>query len=1755
MTSPSETASQQTCERGSCLPASGNLLIGREARLEASSTCGTRRRERYCIVSYLEERTKCFWCDSRPQTENKLLLNHQVKYAVRNTQIGRRGHRRLTWWQSENGVENVQLQLDLEAEFHFTHLIMKFKTFRPKVMLIERSYDFGKTWHVYRYFADNCAEHFPGVRVGGPRTLSEVVCQERYSRVQPSVRGEVIFRALPPRMTPKNPYSEEVQQLLKITNLRVNFTGLHTLGDDLLDQRRQIKEKYYYAVYEMVVAGRCSCYGHAPRCLPLPGVEPVPDMVHGRCECIHNTQGLNCERCIDFHHDLPWKPAVSRETNACKRCNCHDHSDRCHFDPIRFNQTGFVSGGVCDDCRHNTEGYNCEMCKRGFYQEPGRELRDPSICRACECDPRGSLYDGLCESTATEELPAGHCHCKEKVGGPRCDRCLPGYWNFTEENPAGCQECTCDPLGTLPDIGCDQQTGHCRCKRNVVGRNCDQCPENFWGLSEHRDGCKPCDCDPGGAYDNVCDVLTGQCKCRPNLAGLRCNEPKENYFGGLLDYMVYEAETASVDDRSQTVVREPYRDGRRVSWTGPGFVRVFENSHVEFDVDNVERSLDYDLVIRYEPQSAATWDNVQVTVIRDPEDPIDPAGQCGAYRPESDRQQLVLPSDRRYITGYPPLCLEQGKHYKIRIEFLPFNQPDPSRNVGTLIDSIALIPRVTEVPIFSGSEVASLRKQEFDHYRCAEYFYQAYGGDDMPEACKKHMASIGYYVFEGAKDKECGCDPTGSESAICDPLGGQCKCKPNVVGRRCESCAPGTYDFSPEGCTACDCNAVGSLDNFCDATSGQCDCRPNTYGRSCDECQPGFWNYPNCERCDCNGHAPTCHPRTGVCIDCADFTAGDRCDICLESYYGDPRFEVDIPCRPCPCPDTRESGHSFAERCYLDPSTESVVCQCQQGHTGTRCDVCADNYFGNPEEPGGSCRPCDCSKNMDPSRPGNCDAATGECLQCLFNTAGFSCERCADGFYGDAVERTCRECMCNMLGTDASAGPCNPATGQCNCLANVMGQRCDRCIANHWKIAIGDGCEPCACDPVGSLKDQCNEYDGQCVCKPGFGGRRCNQCQDNFWGNPRIECFACDCNPYGSENQQCHRDTGLCPCKEGMGGDKCDQCARGFKGRAPYCDACGECFNNWDRILTELRERTEYLVEEAGKIKQGGASGAYQREFEQMQSWLDSVRQMLGNATVSDDQVDRLQGVIDEVRSNLTESETLLQAIETDVDDTMQRVLLAEIKVPRLRGRADSLRTMALALKENATLLQEANVDGALSLTREAHRRSETAEIRVQETERTLSESERQRRRTENLLSRAGQQFNQSQSTNQQLIDEVNRKLSDFESEIPAINDQVCDGEGDPCDSLCGGAGCGKCGGLSCDDGAVTKAANALSVAEDAARVLAESEREVDGLLRGVTMAKRAAEEAYNLAQMAFTGAELNHNRTQATKLRVEELLQQIGDFLSNDGASPEAIREMAQETLSKSISLRPEQITDLARQINSTISSLTNIQVILDETADDLATAYALKQRADVAKSAAEKILQTAESVMTALDRAETAQQAARTAMGSVETIVELAEADLVSIASVAGEAQRLADESLTNVNALRVRQKDLIREFSRNELDVKGAIKEARLAAALADKAEQNVGSLETAYQEAIDLLSSKSDASVSARERAQSLLERANKLASQALGQVAELEEMNSEFTRHEIRLTDLSDEVMALNARMEAYLRTITERAEYYRTCQS
>ena len=63
----------------------------------------------------------------------------------------------------------------------------------------------------------------------------------------------------------------------------------------------------------------------------------------------------------------------------------------------------------------------------------------------------------------------------------------------------------------------------------------------------------------------------------------------------------------------------------------------------------------------------------------------------------------------------------------------------------------------------------------------------------------------------------------------------------------------------------------------------------------------------------------------------------------------------------------------------------------------------------------------------------------------------------------------------------------------------------------------------------------------------------------------------------------------------------------------------------------------------------------------------------------------------------------------------------------------------------------------------------------------------------------------------------------------------MCDKRGDPCDSICGGAGCGTCGGpSSCNNGAVTKASSALELAKGADEILANKSKQATDLLGDV---------------------------------------------------------------------------------------------------------------------------------------------------------------------------------------------------------------------------------------------------------------------------------------------------------------------------------
>ena len=81
-------------------------------------------------------------------------------------------------------------------------------------------------------------------------------------------------------------------------------------------------------------------------------------------------------------------------------CKCNGHAKSCHFSRGLWLATGRRSGGVCDDCSHDTEGRHCQNCKKGFFRDPGRPKTAPDSCKrksAASFSLKPSLYLDECQ--------------------------------------------------------------------------------------------------------------------------------------------------------------------------------------------------------------------------------------------------------------------------------------------------------------------------------------------------------------------------------------------------------------------------------------------------------------------------------------------------------------------------------------------------------------------------------------------------------------------------------------------------------------------------------------------------------------------------------------------------------------------------------------------------------------------------------------------------------------------------------------------------------------------------------------------------------------------------------------------------------------------------------------------------------------------------------------------------------------------------------------------------------------------------------------------------------------------------------------------------------------------------------------------------------------------------------------------------------------------------------------------------------------
>ncbi|XP_064605903.1 laminin subunit alpha-2-like [Liolophura sinensis] len=1156
--------------------------VARKATVTVNATCGEIQPEYYCRLMQGEffnpwESQFCFVCDARSPEPSK-------KHPIENVIDGGEA-----FWQSPSlahgmKYDYVTITLDLKQIYQVSYVNVEVGLSpRPGNWILEKSLD-GSTFVPWQYFAisdpDCWLNYGTPPMIGRPKHLrdNQVICTSHFSRIDPLQNGTVFVSLMRGRTSSFSP-SQTLINFISARYVRLRFQKLQKLNNDEIilmmnrpdDVDGAILRRYFYTVKEIAVGAQCQCHGHASRC--------SEDAISGEplCECEHNTCGTTCEMCCPKYNQKPWQPASLDKQFICEECNCNGHSVECVYnetvaeDRLSYNMNNFRrGGGVCVNCRDNTEGINCERCVRGYYRPQGSSVSAP--CRRCQCHQTGSTGECVQDDSHIQEgMYPGDCVCHKEYAGTRCDRCAPGYRDYP-----WCQRCPCNPAGSQNSDICEK----CLCKANVEGQNCDRCLTGHFHLSaDNPDGCSPCFCF---GVTSQCDSVTwGKAMVNDMNDWIVQVDVLPNYHGYAPledgDWLVYEGPGVEGIEEDPLYWAAPtgYRGDKLYSYGGVlEFTILYETSGYSHETHHMS-----------EPDVILQGEGLTI-------------GKRGIYYREDQENKVTVNMteqnwfERDNVTGY-------FYHPITKADFMMALSNLKSLLIRASYHTGQTVSKLKDVKLEVAMETAEASDEPMGSVeKCA--CPEGYTGMSC-EKCEVGYRRVNNTLMRG-ECRRCDCHGHASH---CDPVTGICQnCGDNTAGDHCERCRLGFYSNSTAGdrdrCKPCGCPLVAAFNKFavdCVMKEDNSDyvcvgCHTGHVGLHCELCDDGFFGNPlvpgnYCKPCQCNNNIDlqavgNCDTLTGECLKCLGNTEGFNCGQCKPGFFG---TAVNRDCRACNCEETGSVGRECDQR--------SGQCVCKPHYSGRHCDQC-EVGFGNVEA---GCLPCNCSSTGSFHQV--CDPKTGQC-DCKDGVTGLSCDTCQDGHYG-LSDSGCLECDCHAEGTNSSLS-CDPSSGQCLCLPHITGQRCDECQDGFWNLTADTGCESCNCHRQGSWDSSCDPITGQCSCKDGVGGRNCSKCEQgyysfsykgcracqpckskhhvcdpdtgncvcpentegeqcqscvsNTWGlHPVKGCKRCDCHKSGSVNSQCDQLTGQCLCKEDYTGQNCDRCQFGYYG-FPSCRSC-----------------------------------------------------------------------------------------------------------------------------------------------------------------------------------------------------------------------------------------------------------------------------------------------------------------------------------------------------------------------------------------------------------------------------------------------------------------------------------------------------------------------------------------------------------------------------------------------------------------------
>uniref|UniRef100_A0A3Q2UB89 Netrin G1 n=1 Tax=Fundulus heteroclitus TaxID=8078 RepID=A0A3Q2UB89_FUNHE len=284
-------------------------------------------------------------CGDPPETycalENPYMCNNECDAATEELahppelMFDFEGRNPTTFWQSTSWKKYPKpLQVNITLSWNKTieltdDIVITFESGRPEQMVLEKSLDYGRTWTPYQFYATDCLDAFTmepkTVNDLSQRTLLDIICTEEYSRgyvwkndktVRFEIKDRFALFAGPRLHNMASLYGQldttkNLRDFFTITDLRIRLLKPAT-GATMVDENNL--SRYFYAISDIKVQGRCKCNLHANSC--------VFDKGKLGCECEHNTTGPDCSRCKRHYHGRAWSvgsylPIPKGTANIC----------------------------------------------------------------------------------------------------------------------------------------------------------------------------------------------------------------------------------------------------------------------------------------------------------------------------------------------------------------------------------------------------------------------------------------------------------------------------------------------------------------------------------------------------------------------------------------------------------------------------------------------------------------------------------------------------------------------------------------------------------------------------------------------------------------------------------------------------------------------------------------------------------------------------------------------------------------------------------------------------------------------------------------------------------------------------------------------------------------------------------------------------------------------------------------------------------------------------------------------------------------------------------------------------------------------------------------------------------------------------------------------------------------------------------------------------------------------------------------------